>query len=65
MLFRSHHVLAGKTTQASIKKIVFKNGTLNIPRYILIDESGKILSADFTRPSNPSFTSEIVKSFPK
>ncbi len=62
---KGYHVLADKTLQASIKEIVYDDGTVIIPRYILIDETGKILSADFKRPSDPLFKLEINSFFQK
>ncbi len=62
---RGYHALADKTLQASIKEIVYNDGTVVIPCYILIDENGKILSTDFKQPSDPLFKLEIEKIFPK
>ncbi len=62
---KGYHALAAKTLQASIKEIVYDDGPIVIPRYILADENGRILSTDFKRPSDPSFRHEIEKAFPK
>jgi len=62
---RGYHAFADKTLQASIKEIVYDDGTIVIPRYILADENGRILSTDFKRPSDPSFRHEIEKAFLK
>ncbi len=62
---RGYHALADKTLQASIKEIVYSDGTVIIPRYILVDENGKMLSVDFKRPSDPLFKQEIERAFQK
>lgn len=60
-----YHVLAGDALQASIKEIIFDDGAMAIPRYVLVDENGKIISSDFKRPSDPMFRKEIEKAFIK
>ncbi len=63
--FKGDHFLSGSLLRRSIQKIVYNNGLVVIPRYILIDEDGKIISVDFKRPSHPLFRKEIEKYFPK
>jgi len=60
---RGYHVLAGNNLQSSIKEVIYENDPMSIPRYILINEEGKILSTDFTRPSEEGFKSEIHQFF--
>lgn len=60
-----NHVIAGDALLASIKEIVFDNGSVSIPRYLLVDEKGKILSVNFKRPSDIKFKSELFKYFLK
>jgi thiol-disulfide isomerase/thioredoxin len=59
-----NHLLAGTKLRASIQDFVFDGNVISIPRYVLIDENGKILSVDFTRPSSDSFKGEIEKLMP-
>ena len=62
---KGYHVLAGDALQASIKEIIFDEGAMAIPRYVLVDENGKIISTDFKRLSDPMFKKEIEKAFIK
>jgi hypothetical protein len=41
--------------------LIFEGGSIIIPRYILIDNDGTIISRDFMRPSNPAFREELFK----
>jgi len=47
-----YHILANAKLIADIKKLVYKNGQVSIPRYIIINKSGSIVSLDAPRPSN-------------
>jgi thiol-disulfide isomerase/thioredoxin len=58
---KGYHILAGPNLKKSVTDIVFDNEPVSIPRYVLVDEAGKILSANFTRPSNASFKQEMNK----
>jgi thiol-disulfide isomerase/thioredoxin len=53
------HILAGSKLLESLRVVVFKNETVSIPRYVVIDNYGKILTANFNRPSDPSFIKDI------
>lgn len=53
------NILAGPVLMKSLRKMVYENGKIQIPRYVLIDEKGKILSISFIRPSDPSFRKQI------
>lgn len=58
-----YHILAGPLLQSSIKEVVYDSGTVVIPRYILVDEKGRLLSIDFKRPSDELFQAEIIRFF--
>ena len=60
---KGNHILAETLLQASLKEVVYDDGNVVIPRYLLADETGKILSTDFMRPSDPQFQNEIRKQF--
>lgn len=53
------HLMAKRSLFASIKKELHVEGELAIPRYILIDENGKILSGDLGKPSSPEFKKTV------
>ena len=59
------HAILNKELIKSIQEIIFDGKDLIIPRYILIDEKGKILSTDAPRPSDPilgKFFDKLLKS---
>jgi thiol-disulfide isomerase/thioredoxin len=58
-----HHFYAENKLQSSIKEIVFDNETIVIPRYLLVNEKGVIVSTDFLRPSNGLFADKIKEVF--
>ncbi len=58
---KGYHLIAGERLRQSIKEIVYDGGTIVIPRYLIADENGKIISVDFKRPSDPDFKEEIIK----
>ncbi|MBX2900898.1 MAG: redoxin domain-containing protein [Cyclobacteriaceae bacterium] len=58
-----YHLLADNTLIESIKDIIFNGNEVIIPRYILLDENGRIISDDFHRPSNPKFKVELERLF--
>ena len=60
---RGSHILANKLLMQSIKSLIYNSGAFQIPRYVLVNESGKIMSTDFTPPSHQSFINEITKLF--
>ena len=57
------HFLAGEKLQNSIKEVVYESEHMAIPRYLILDEAGHILSDNFLRPTDPSFKTELVKLF--
>ena len=62
---KGFHARASNKLMQSIQTVIFKDSLVVIPRYVLIDDNGKILSIDFIRPSNPSFSTEINRLFVK
>jgi len=61
-----HHFLASDQFISNIKRSIYKNETVAIPRYLLIDPMGKILSMDLARPSDfVNFVKEINRLTPK
>jgi len=48
----------------SIKEIIYDSESLSIPRYIIIDENGKILSTNAPRPSDPALIQLLKELFP-
>lgn len=46
-----NHVLAGKKMYDEMEKVIFKGAPFSIPRYLIVDENGEILSSDAERPS--------------
>ncbi len=47
-----YHFLVNEKLEQDIRKIIFKNESISIPRYIFIDELGKIVTVDAPRPSS-------------
>ncbi len=47
-----YHILANAQLKADIKKLVYKNGQVSIPRYIILNKNGRIVSLDAPRPSS-------------
>lgn len=56
---KGQHVLAKNILLKSIQEIVFKNQPIVIPRYVVFDERGNLLSIDFTRPGHQTFADEL------
>jgi hypothetical protein len=40
---------------------IYKNGEISIPRYILIDKNGRVISWDAPRPSNSDILPMLAK----
>jgi thiol-disulfide isomerase/thioredoxin len=62
---KGDHILAQKLLMQSITEVVFKNQDIIIPRYLLFNESGVLISNDFVRPSDPEFSRAIAEIFEK
>ena len=60
---KGYHVRANKQMVQALQESIFNGGAITIPRYILIDESGNIVSHDFARPSDPDFNKKINLEF--
>jgi len=61
---KGDHVLAQKQLLKSIRELIYNNQQgMSIPRYIVIDEHGKILSTDFVRPSTANFADSLRSLF--
>jgi thiol-disulfide isomerase/thioredoxin len=60
---KGYHVRANKQMVENLQRLIFDNGSITIPRYILINEDGNILSKDFLRPSDDQFGKMIESSF--
>lgn len=54
-----YHVLAGKSLSNSLKKEINEGHPYPIPRYILINENGAILSKDIGKPSSTEFRNKV------
>jgi thiol-disulfide isomerase/thioredoxin len=50
------HIILNKELIKSIQEIIYDGKDISIPRYILINENGKILSTDAPRPSDPKLS---------
>ena len=62
---KGYHVLAGKKLQKSIRELIYENGEVVIPRYVVVKENGEILSTDFKRPSHVQFKEDFGLLFPE
>lgn len=54
-----YHLLAEKYLIESFQTEIYGLEPLSIPRYILVNENGDILSKHLTRPSDPKFKSDL------
>lgn len=59
------HMITDPALLESIQDLVFDNGPIVIPRYILVKEDGQILSVNFTRPSHPDFKADLITALSK
>lgn len=58
-----YHVRADSTLRISVMRRFFRSGNVAMPRYVLIDEHGRVLSDKFIRRSNPKFKEELLRIF--
>ncbi|AMR32034.1 hypothetical protein A0256_11685 [Mucilaginibacter sp. PAMC 26640] len=56
-----HHILANAKLRADIKKLVYKNGQITIPRYLFVNSTGVVSNWDAPRPSDPKLTGLVGK----
>jgi len=55
------HILVNKSLMKDIAAIIYKNGEISIPRYILIDKNGRVISWDAPRPGNSDLLNMLTK----
>jgi thiol-disulfide isomerase/thioredoxin len=60
---KGYHARANKNMLHSIAKDFFDYGSIVIPRYIVYNELGQVVSANFLRPSHPEFERELAHLF--
>lgn len=58
-----YHVRADSTLRISVMRRFFRSGNVAMPRYVLIDEHGRVISDKFIRRSNPRFKEELSRLF--
>jgi thiol-disulfide isomerase/thioredoxin len=56
-----YHVRADSTLRVSVMRRFFRSGNVAMPRYVLIDEHGRVLSDKLIRRSNPGFKGELSR----
>lgn len=56
-----YHIIANDKLMTDIKKTLYKNSQVNIPRYILLNKTGRIISMDAPRPSSLKLTKMFKK----
>lgn len=56
-----YHIMAGKSLNNSLKKELNEGNPFAIPRYVLINEHGEILSKDIGKPSSADFRDKVLK----
>ncbi|MBD1392727.1 TlpA family protein disulfide reductase [Mucilaginibacter glaciei] len=56
-----YNMMVDKVLMADLVKQLYKNGLIEIPRYILVDKYGKVISLDAPRPSNPDLKKMLAK----
>jgi thiol-disulfide isomerase/thioredoxin len=56
---KGYHARANRKMLDSIVKDFFDSGPISIPHYIIYNERGEILSANFLRPSDPEFDKNL------
>ncbi|GHN01091.1 hypothetical protein WSM22_25800 [Cytophagales bacterium WSM2-2] len=54
-----YHIRAGEKLNASIQEDIYRENTFLIPRYLLVDETGKIITDNLARPSSVRFRMTI------
>jgi thiol-disulfide isomerase/thioredoxin len=56
-----HHIRVNKALMGDIRKVIYKNGVVSIPRYIIINKHGDVVNWDAPRPSEPKLIAAISK----
>ena len=57
---KGHNAILNEELVNSVTELIFDDGIVSLPRYILINEKGKILTTNAPRPSNPNFKELII-----
>lgn len=57
---KGQNIILNEELVNSASDIFFDDGIISLPRYILINEKGKILTTNAPRPSNPNFKELII-----
>jgi thiol-disulfide isomerase/thioredoxin len=55
------HILVNKSLMKDIEATIYKNKEISIPRYILIDKNGKVISWDAPRPGDSAILPMLAK----
>jgi len=55
------HILAKSKLKADIVKLVYKNGQISVPRYLVINNKGKVVNWNAPRPSDAALVKAINK----
>lgn len=55
------HILANSRLKADIVKLVYKNGQISVPRYLLINNKGQVVDWNAPRPSDERLVKVISK----
>lgn len=60
---KGKNLIASQSIQESIKEIIYNGQNISIPRYIIVDEKGKIIESNAPRPSDPRLLEIFDESF--
>lgn len=55
------HIIVNKSLMKDITAVIYKNKEISIPRYILIDKKGQVISWDAPRPSDSKILAMLAK----
>jgi len=58
---QGYHLLASPALQGSIKDVLYNNGDVSIPRYVLINTQGAILLDNAKRPSDGTLQNQLLE----
>ena len=53
--------MANNKLKADIEKLVYKNGQISVPRYLVINSRGQVVDWDAPRPSDAELVKVINK----
>lgn len=60
---KGYHIRLNSALRASVNADIFDGGTISIPRYLLVDEQGRIISMNANRPAE--IKAEVTRLFAK